>query len=80
MSKDLQSEFKRIKDALNDLNIRKAKAEANLETLKKQRDEELEKVKSLAKASSLEEVKQKLEGLEKKLEELTQKAKEIIDA
>lgn len=80
MSKDLQNEFKRINDALNDLNIRKAKAEANLETLKKQRDEELEKVKKLANASSLEEVNNRLVVLEKKLEELKESAEEIIHA
>lgn len=80
MSKDLQNEFKRINDALNDLNIRKAKAEANLETLKKQRDEELEKVKKLANASSLEEVNNRLMVLEKKLEELKESAEEIIHA
>lgn len=79
MSKDLQNEFKRISDAINDLNIRKAKAEANLETLKRQRDEALEKVKKLAQAETLDEVKDKLETLEQKIEELKSKAEGILN-
>ena len=79
MSKDLQNEFKRISDAINDLSIRKAKAEANLDTLKAQRDEELEKIKKLAQANSLEEVKKKLEALEKKVEDLKSEAEGILN-
>lgn len=79
MSKDLQNEFKRISDAINDLSIRKAKAEANLDTLKAQRDEELEKIKKLAQADSLEEVKEKLEALEKKVEDLKSEAEGILN-
>lgn len=79
MSNDLQNEFKRINDAINDLSIRKAKAEANLDTLKAQRDEELEKIKKLAQANSLEEVKEKLKALEKKVEDLKSKAEGILN-
>jgi len=79
MSKDLQNEFKRISDALNDLNIRRAKAEANLENLHKQKEEALERVMTLAKANSLEDVKDKLGKLEDKLEVLRQKAEEILN-
>lgn len=79
MSNDLQTKFKNISDELDRLNLQKAKAEANLETLEKEKQKVHEEIKELANANSVEEAKEKLTKLKEKLNTLSKEAEAVLN-
>ena len=78
-SNELQTKFKNLSDGLGNLRLEKAKLEANLDTLIKQKDTAFNKIKELANVSSIEEAEEKLTKLKTKLEELAKEAEELLN-
>lgn len=78
-SNELQTKFKNLSDGLGNLRLEKAKLEANLDTLIKQKDTAFNKIKELANVSSIEEAEEKLVKLKTKLEELAKEAEELLN-
>lgn len=78
-SNELQTKFKNLSDGLGNLRLEKAKLEANLDTLIKQKDTAFNKIKELANVSSIEEAEEKLVKLKTKLEELAEEAEELLN-
>lgn len=78
-SNELQTKFKNLSDGLGNLRLEKAKLEANLDTLIKQKDTAFNKIKELANVSSIEEAEEKLVKLKTKLDELAKEAEELLN-
>ena len=78
-SNELQTKFKNLSDGLGNLRLEKAKLEANLDTLIKQKDTAFNKIKELANVSSIEEAEEKLVKLKTKLDELAEEAEELLN-
>lgn len=78
-SNELQTKFKNLSDGLGNLRLEKAKLEANLDTLIKQKDTAFNKIKELANVSSIEEAEEKLTKLKTKLDELAKEAEELLN-
>lgn len=78
-SNELQTKFKNLSDGLGNLRLEKAKLEANLDTLIKQKDTAFNKIKELANVSSIEEAEEKLTKLKTKLDDLAKEAEELLN-
>lgn len=76
---ELQAKFKQLTDSVNHFKLEKAKAEANLENLAKQRDQALEKIKTLANVKTVEEAELKLQKLKEKLNVLSSEAEALLN-
>jgi hypothetical protein len=76
---ELQIKYKNLSDALNNLKIEKAKAEAQLDNILIQKEEAFNEIKNIAKVNSVSEAEEKLEKVKLKLEELAKEAAEILN-
>ena len=77
---DLQQRFQSISDEIESLNLQKARAEANLETMAKEKESLRQQIIELANTNTIEEAEDKLLKLKEKLQMLSKEAEAILNA
>ena len=78
-SKELQTKYNNLKEELSELTVKKAKAEANLDSVSETQSSIKKELKALSGTDNIEEAKKKLDALESKLSVLIEKAEAILD-
>lgn len=78
-SNDLQIKFQNLSDDIENLNLQKAKVEANLETLAKEKESLRQQIIELANVNTIEEAEDRLLKLREKMQELSKEAEAILN-
>jgi len=79
-SNDLQQRFQSISDEIENLNLQKARVEANLETIAKEKEILRQQIIELANVNTVEEAENVLIKLKEKLDMLSKEAEAILNA
>ena len=78
-SKELQQKFNSLKEELESLKLKKARAETQLESLEESKETTFNTLKTMTKVDTIEEVKKIHEKLKVKIEELVTEAEGLLE-